>query len=599
MSISADHEPLEPAVPAQQIADITARLEELDTVSGGSAESLTTPRDFLNRAVELMCAENHRGALDTLLTGWNQVERLRDGLDDDFVLAYMSAIVDRASHVQETALSEAWIRRRLAHLRELGRFEQADVEASLGVVVHREPRAEDMAALEAAVTPLLDSDASVPARLVWGVGLGMQGRYAQSVEVLESVREYLRRTGQEQAECNVMFLVEDAYVHLGDEETALEYISHVIDHSVNRAAVATLRMKRARLNIGASRKIPGILYDLLSALETYTEAGIRGGAVVAAMSLGQQLQEIEAYDAAAAAYTAALDHAERGESPFVPQVMTALGNALVQAGHPARSVVLLRRFLDMPEPTDGSQATERAAAYNTMAYAHVRLDENAKAAEAWTESVERFLDVEDADSASAAASNVARLAFVEGELDVAASWIQSALDIVEEHGLHPLQGSEHLAFFSTVLAKRGKPEALEIIDRALAEAERFEAPFHTAQYLETKAMVLFDLGRVDEAVAGTLSAGDAYAAIGVPSEGARCDIRAADLLRHKERLVEAASVYRSAIDRSPDRADYMFAAYRGLAVTLEKLGQLQEAASAGHMADEWAAKARAQGMDLD
>ncbi len=603
MSISADHEPLETAVTAQQIEDLTARLNELDTVTSGSAVALKTPLDFLNRSVELYAADSHHACLDTLLTGWNLVERLRaadpQAVEEDLVLSYVSSVIDAAWQTGDSSLRDVWLARRLALLEEMGRTEQAEFERPLGALLHHDVSREDLTALESAVAPVAAEDFSVPARLVLGAGLAQHGQHARAVEVLESVLDYLRRTGQEQAECTVLSLIEDSYVSLGDEETALRYIARVVELSQSRTAVGTVRMKRARLTMGSSSQLPAALYDLLGALELFTEAGIRPGAVPAALALGHLLQEIEEYDAAVAAFTVAVDHAERGESPHIATAMAGLGNALVQNEEPAKAIALLRRLLEMPEPASGAQAAERAAAYNTMAHGHLKLEENDKAAEAWTEAARRFLELGDAQAASAATANVAKLAYFSERWDEAILGIQAALGIAEEHGLHPLQGAEHLAFYATVLAKKRSAESLEVIEQALALAQHFEAPFHEAQYLETKALVLFELGRVDEAVAETLRTGDAYAAIGVPEEGARCDIRAGDLLRHRERLVEAVSVYRSALDRSPDRPDYMFAAFTGLATSLELLGQSGEAQAASKEAEAWAERARNAGHSLD
>lgn len=604
MSISADHEHQEPRISAQLAADVLARLTDLDTVSSGEAEALETPRDYLNRASELMCGDNPHGALDTLLTGWAGVERRRrtapEEIPDSLVLEYMAALVDRAIHVRDMPLAEEWAARRAAFLEDIGRPRQAVWERALGLTAFREPGEddwEDIESLAAGTDP--DDLEALDLRILWGVALSRQGRHTEAIAVLEAARDLCHDLGSPEGEVLALFLVEDSYVQLGDEETSLEHIHWIVRTTDNRAILGMVLMKRARLSMGTPSKNTATVYDLLHALEIFTHCGIRSGALMAAMGLAQLLHETGAPDASIAAYEVALDHAERSESSSLPAVIATLANAYVEAGRHSDAAPLLRRFLDSVEPVDGSQAAERAAALGTLGHAYLGMDETEQAEKTWAAAYERFIEQEDGPAASTTAGNLGKLAFADSRLEEAKDWVQKALEAGQRHGLHPLQASEHMIFLASVLAKEKDETALTVVEEALSLADHFDAAYHRAQYLEMRAVVLYDLDRIDEAIAATLLAGDAYADVSVPDEGTRCDIRAADLLRHRERFVEAVSVYRSAIDRDGERPEYLFAAFHGLSQALTGLGQDGEARAAAEEAALWKERALREGYVLD
>lgn len=607
MSIPADHEHVEPQVSAQLAADIADRLRELDTSDVGSAFALETPRDRLNRASELMCGENVRGALDTLLTGWPAVEREAAHEDPQrrrhgqiTALEFAAALIDCAEQSKEDSLSAEWRSRRIALLEEMGRQHQAALERTLGATAFREPAPESYPEIERAASGFSEDDVEgMDIRVQWGVSLARQGRHAEAIQVLEGVRALSERLERPESRVLAQFLVEDSYVQLGDEETSLACIQEIIRTTDNRAVIAMVLMKRARLSIGTPSKTAATVYDLTHALELFTACGIRSGAVLAALSLASQLQETGALEAAVLAYEVAVDHAERSESHLLPSSLVALANAYNQSERFADADERLSRYLETLEPQDGSQDSERAAAYGALGHARIGLGDADGAGSAWASAFERYEGSEDAESAAATAANIAKLDYSSGQMAESLEWSEKAVALAQAGGVHPLQIAEHVAFRATVAAKVGDASALEAIDKALEVAAEFEAEFHAAQFLELRSVVLYDLGRPDDAIAATLLAGDAYGEAGLADEGARCDVRAADLLRHRERLVEAASVYRSAIDRHPDRPDCLYAAFHGLALSLEALGQEREASEAAADAEQWKKKAHSQGLSLE
>ncbi|GAA1350964.1 hypothetical protein [Falsarthrobacter nasiphocae] len=604
MSITPEHEHQENRISPRLAADLRDRLLDLDTASSGAAFALDTPRDFLNRATELMCADNPRGALETLLDGWGMLTGLRErgdaAADPETVLTYLGALIDCAEQSKDDDASAAWRERRIELLTELGRTMQAGLERVLGPLAFRQPTAETVTEIEPLAAPLgADEPQALDLRVLYGLCLQRAGRHTDAIAVLEGVHDLAERLGHAESQVLARFLVEDSYVQIGDEETALAYIHDIVRLSDNRAMIAMMLMKRAQLAAGAPSKTPAVLFDLVNALELFAACGIRPGAIMAAMAMGGLLSENAAHEAAAAAYGVALDEAERAEHPLGPQIAVSLGNALLQAEEPARGAAVLSRFLDTPEPVDGSQAAERAAALATLGHAKLAEGEAAEAYAAWSQASGRFLAGGDHTAAAAAASNCGKICAAAGKMDEARAWAEKALQASQEAGEHPLQAAEHSMFLASVMARQGDQDSLEIVDAALEIAVEYEAEFHAAQFAETRGSVLHALGQTDDAIAAILRAADAYASVSLSDEGTRCDIRAADLLRSEGRDVEAASVYRSAIDRDVDRPDYLFAAYKGLSQALGSLGQDLEASAARAESESWAARARAMGLSLD
>ncbi|MCL2091243.1 MAG: hypothetical protein FWH11_08490 [Micrococcales bacterium] len=442
--------------------------------------------------------------------------------------------------------------RRVAALRAEGRTVLADLEEKTDLATYGRHTPETVAILRAEVARLAGTDdagrAEAELCLAQALLEGDDPDLATVVPLLESVvARSLDQPRRHAAALHGLLLV---HQHRQELAPMVDLCDRILGLDLPDGLRARFLAARARLMGALVRHAEG-LADADAAVKIYAAYGAAQPLVDALVLAAVLGQEAGRPDESLSRLRYALREAEQAEIDTVG-VRYQLGRALVATGHPTEGVEILWQVLNEEEEAEArpevraetclalEQAFEAAEEYSSA------LSMCDRAAALWQE----------ADQPANAADMLRRMGNIlrgfemhDESLDV----LSQAWDLVKDTDALGMQ-VEVLEARAFTKGANGDRSALSDMDRAVAVVQALPDGPHLwkiADLTDSKARVLMDLERRDEAVAGFLQAADGYAQVGDLASAARAEHFAAQNLADPlARPAEALGIWHSALDHA-------------------------------------------------
>lgn len=299
--------------------------------------------------------------------------------------------------------------------------------------------------------------------------------------------------------------------------------------------------------------------------------------VAGAASLSAQIAERAGQtERAAAGYRLAVQRLEASGEPTTA-LRYGLGRTLLAAGAAHEAVEVIDEVLQ-DETAAGEAPGSRAITVGLLARAFEQAEEWGNALRAWE--ITADLHEEADEPARRASALVAQAQLLErlGETDESVETLTAAVEVARVDPDNRGMLADALHSLAQVKAFRGDDDALTLVDEALEIGRADDAPWLVADLLDTRARLLANAGRVDEAVSCALQAADGFLAVEGSPQAAGSELVAARILLGSERPEEAVAVLRSALEHAVQQEPLRQAVAIDLGDALEALGRHGEAA---------------------
>ncbi|WP_405373652.1 MULTISPECIES: hypothetical protein [unclassified Microbacterium] len=481
----------------------------------------------------------------------------------------------------QVAEADAALPSRVAALRAVGRDERADIEERLGLLLFGQGIAEAEPALRAELAQASGAAAEVRADLTATLAIALS--YGDDPALVagaasDAAKLYVE-AGEPTAAAGMRLLEVDARARSGQRDAAETLADALVAMSLSDGHRARGLMIRSQLR-AMTERFSDAAADADEATRLLLGLGaddvLMGQAFVRAGALHE-----DAGDPGAAASRFRLG-ADRLDAAGLPsfQVRYRLGHAMLLAGsaHAATDVLddVYREETEADE-LPGS----RALTLTLLARAFEAAEEPGAAYGAWTGVADLLEQAEDAAGQAFALVQVGRLLGWFGEWDDAVTPLTEALGLVRGREDQVTLAAEAVHSLAQVRMRSGDLDgALTTIDEALTIGRAAGDAWYLNDVTDTRAHILAEQGRVDEAVASALQAADGFAGLGDVTAAGRAELLAARILTDAERLGDAVPLYRAAIEHAEagEAEPMRVTAALEFGDVLEKLGRLPEAA---------------------
>ena len=539
----------------------------------------TTPQQWLDLGEACMYANQPQPAIEAVL----QVVEAADATPAQRSRA-LQLLIGSYLEVEDEASAQCWLPARVQSLRDEGRTILADLEERVGLALFGLVSAQAAAALEAELTRLEPGEALADVEVTLAALIGQlpDSDPDRERELLEAAAAHaVTRPSLRASALFGLFFVASR----SDLEQAHGYADQILAMEVSDGCRAAVLRERARLRGGLERYDEG-LADADAATKIVASYGI-GTAVVSNCLLAAALaQDAGHRETELTRRRHALHEAELLEMPTTG-IRYGLGRALVATDHPHEGVEILWQVLKDEEDAEVPPAS-RAETCSALA-------QGFEAAERYGNAVsmlEQAADLlEEAEQPVGAAEMLRRMSNILRGFEMseeALEGLSRAWDLLEDQDADAMK-VQVLEAWSFAKAQAGDAAAVDDIDRAIAIVrDDPEGPFDwkVADLIDSKARVLMDLERPDEAVATFLQAADGYAKAGDLTAAGRAEHFAAQLLAGPlERPAEAVPIWHEALDHAhtglaqgQQTGSLRDSILLKLAEALETLGQSAEAA---------------------
>lgn len=538
-------------------------------------------RDCLDRAYEAAYAENHASARALAEAG---LARSSDA-DLDVRLGLYSVLIalDQLSGDQQQALD--YLQARIALLKRHGLAAEAAAGERLGTVLFREAGDDDLPLLEAELAHLTasHSPASVTSdvQLAIAVVRSQRGEAQRAITLLEEAVAGYERAGRTDSMSGALMYLANTYLQADQPERATAAADRMLALPGNRATTASMWLLKA--NAAGGEGAAG-LEEALTALELYAAAGVRKGAISAAVVLARLCAGMGDYNDSVLAWQAAVAQAERGEVQEELTLRLALGNQLLEAEEYELAGEVLSKLLQRLEQTKAPHP-QVARALMSMGHAHRHAGRTAEALDCWRRAVAEFgRGGEFGESARALLATGTLLSREDREKDalvcfeaaVAAARKAEDDDAALPQALHAL---------GHALCEAGNPDGLTALDEAISLAREYGAHWYEADYSDTRARGLWALEDGTGAVSAALHAADLYSAADDAASAGNSELFAAHVLAEMGRPDDAVPMFKLVLQEPDVGRTLRVAAHLGLASALDDLGRTVEADIARRAAD--------------
>ncbi|MCL2091244.1 MAG: hypothetical protein FWH11_08495 [Micrococcales bacterium] len=492
-------------------------------------------------------------------------------------------------HLRQDSADEAQslLARRTEALRAAGRTVLADLETRLGLSLLGQHSPETVGVLQATVDRLVGTGdeglADAQFELAAELLQAEDPDFATIVALLESV---VGSAHQPDLRASALSCLTRVHLVRREPDQAEAAFDRALRLDLSDGLRARLLNQRAHLMGMLGRFAEGAA-DADAAVKIYAAYGATKPLVETVMLAVTLDQEAGHLEESLARLRYALREAEQAEIGTVG-VRYQLGQALVATGHPTEGVEILWQVLGEEE---AAETLPEVRAETCLA-----LEQGFEAAEEYGSALSmcrRAADLRQEAEQPAQAADMLRRA---GNLlrafqmyDESSTTLAEAWDLVKDSAARGMQ-VEVLEAWAFTKGASGEVSALSDLDQALAIVQADTDgphPWKTADLTHSKALVLMDLERRDEAVAGFLQAADGYAQADDPASAARAEHFAAqNLAGPLERPAEAPGIWHSALDhveaaltQGQDVADLRESILLKLAEALDSLGRTAEAAA--------------------
>ncbi|RZU60907.1 tetratricopeptide repeat protein [Zhihengliuella halotolerans] len=535
----------------------------------------------LDLAYERAYAEDHSGAIRAITAGLE--------LPDADLITRLSLWGAMAS-IRHLSGDDDGARRaadaRLSLLRSVGWDHQADMEADLGSLLFREATESEMPLLEAAV--LTHGDAGAPdhvladIKLALAVALHGAGN-ASALEALEWCADVYHAAGRPESEGGALLYLAHARATAGEADVAIAVADRLLELDLNRAMKAAVWMVKATANGDRGHHIEAE-GCALEALDLYSGAGVRKGAVSAAAAVAQLAGQSADHDAAILAWKIAVEQAERGEFEETWAIRLALAHQLLDAEEFLLAEEVLRALVDRLGAF--GRVTERARALVSLGHSLRHQERFDEALGMWREAVRTFEEAGLNGEAVRTLLALATLVAHEGAPAEARALYQRAVDLARDADSDPSALPTALHALGHSMCEGKDADGLNALDEAIRLADEHGADWHSADFRDTHARCAWMLGDGRRAVAEALDAADRFRSVSDPDAAGNAELFAAHVLTESQRLDEAAALYRLISSDHAESVAHVNAAQRGLADVLDAQGLTLQANEAREAAQK-------------
>ncbi|MET1036044.1 MAG: tetratricopeptide repeat protein [Arthrobacter sp.] len=487
---------------------------------------------------------------------------------------------------EEDAAAEA-ARRRVLLLRALGRAHQADLEEHLGPLLFREPRPEEAAILEAALATHAASGA--PEEVLADVRLPLavcryEAGEESALEDLEACAAAYRDGGRSESQAGALLYLAHGYAKAGQPQDALRKADELLALPVNRAMQAAVWMVKAAAHSALDNPLEAE-GCAVRALELYSGAGVRRGAVSAAALVANLASQSLDQESAVAAWRIAVEQAERGEFGETWAVLLALGNQLMEAEEFLLAEEVLEGLASSLELA--GQEADQARTLMSLGHCLRHQERENEALAAWDRAAGLFeREGLPGDAARALLSAGTLLTREEGSTDALPYFERAATLARRGAEADPAALPQALHALGHALCESGDADGLGHLDEAIRLADDHGAEWHSADFRDTRARSLWALGHGPEAVAAALEAADLFREAEDDDGSANAELFAAHVLAETGRGGEAVPMYRLIAEEHRTSVAHYYAAQLGLSAVLDGLGLPAQAREARQLADQ-------------
>ena len=485
---------------------------------------------------------------------------------------------------------------RVESLRAGGETEQADSEERRGLTIYDVGSEENVRGIVAE----LDRDPDSP-RLIADLELShvaalLAGDRTEGVDDLDARIDrgiaHLEMTGEVSAVDRAQLFGAQLSLHTGDPAAALASLGTILDggdRDVEPEPVVTAIALEIRASLLRGADDPNrASADADRATAIYTRLGARIHAADAAEIAAGAYLDTDDLRPAVARQRFALEQTAAAGAPTWARRM-ALARLLLMTGGDDESYEALDLLTDAYDDLMTLEETDRhatAAVTDLLGRATAATGDTATAISQWLAAAEGY---EAADHLADAAEMLSLAGAAMHSLDHAHDAVETLTEAVslarrDDDASRTL--FDALTELSTAQASTQDDAALMTIDEAIALAEAHDAELLVALATYTRARVLAQLDRDEEAARTALGAADLFAAGDDPNQAALAEHFAGLAFEEMGRPADAVVAYRAGIERSPLDYGLNVALRLRLADALDATGRPDEASEARRAADE-------------
>ncbi|MCU0606179.1 MAG: tetratricopeptide repeat protein [Candidatus Edwardsbacteria bacterium] len=196
--------------------------------------------------------------------------------------------------------------------------------------------------------------------------------------------------------------------------------------------------------------------------------------------------------------------------------MNNLGVVHLYRGDYRKAIELFGNLLE--ESLTAGSLRGQSSAHGNMALAHLRLNETEQAMGHFQADLEICQRTGDKGNQARVLANIGDALYLRGEHGAAERHLFRCLDLCRELG--DKRGESYATgLLGSIREDRGdQAGALSEYDRAIALSREIRAPYFAGVYLNSKASLLYEIGRFDEAAECNREAGAVVTASGVPDD---------------------------------------------------------------------------------
>lgn len=559
-------------------APLSARLQALLHAPSAEQAEAQTARGWVDLAYEAAYGERYAAAAAAAERGL----RAPGGQDPENRLMLLRILSGVHEMRGESGLAAPYLQQRIDLLRELGRAEQAEVEAKLGPMLLREPDRVEAEILARMAEELDDGTPRLERADVLS-SLAVRRLHDEGPEaalpVISEACGILEELQRPQALAGARMFLAHAQLLASETEQALDTAELVLSGPANRAVRGAMAMLRATVHHQSERPLTA-MKDAIQSAELYAACGVRKGAASAAALLAGVASGLNYAEVSVLAWRVAVQQAELGEFSESRMLTLALGQQLLEMEHHAEAEKVLDALSVRLASAEDEHST-RGRALMGLGHAVTQQKRPLEAMAHWEEAAEQFLAADEVDEAARAHLAAGALAASLDRVKAARHHYEQGLRLADQgEDTDPLMLLQALHSLGHLLCRHENPDGLDYLDRAMRIVAEHGTQWQQADLIDTRARSLTALGRGSEAVASALEAADQFAEAADEEAAADAEIFAATVLLQMRQAQEAEAMFRMAAEDRDLSEALLATALEGRIEALRSLGRTEEADAA-------------------
>ncbi|TLP76804.1 hypothetical protein [Nesterenkonia sphaerica] len=559
-------------------APLTVRLQSLLQQPAAAQVEAQTARGWVDLAYEAAYGERYAAAAEAAERGLQA-----PGADEAEIRLMLLRILAGVHEMRGASdLAAPYLKERVALLRQLGRTEQAEVEAQLGSMLLREPDRVEAEILRRMAEELDDGSGPSVHRADVLSSLAVRSLHDEgpdaALPLITEACEILEALNRPQALAGARMFLAHAQLLSDDAEAALATADQVLSAPANRAVRGAMAMLRATVHHQAERTDEAVA-DAMTSVELYSACGVRKGAASAAALLAGIAASLSDTDTSVLAWRVAVQQAELGEFSESGMLSLALGQQLLDMEDYTEAEKVLEA-LSLRLAGGDSDFSTRGRALMGLGHAVTQQKRPLEAMSHWEEAAAQFLSAQESDEAARAHLAAGALAASLDRVESARHHYERGLSLADQgEDTDPLMLLQALHSLGHLLCRHEEESGLVYLDRAMEIVTEHGTDWQRADITDTRARSLTALGRGTDAVAAALEAADMFADSDDEEAAADAEIFAATVLLQMRQPQEAETLFRMAAETREISEALVVNSLEGRAEALTALGQPDAAAT--------------------